>query len=320
MEQTDGNLNDLNAIGDKGKRKRRKMDPSLSKGINDKAELDARKARLEAEKGGEDRSLEEIDAQTWEQVKDMRIGDVFGLPFDNPVLDCIFLADHPRAYELVNLTQGLYGDVTNGGINKDGGSNAYFMAGLNGVLRSEGIGYRVATLADFEVIRENELLDLKDTRVDTGLVWRDNGDPNKYLAEGLRIALEVSPSVYDTNKVLMIPYAGLTLKDDSKAPEGYRFQFMDSNGAHYADMFATSESALEFSETDPDSGLPVDLSTVSSSMDRYRFLYAGEHESGLCRIFSHGGDIDADNDDLVCSGDENEGEFRVILVKEEQEK
>jgi len=136
---------------------------------------------------------------------------------------------------------------------KDGivkGSNPYAFVLLNKVLQK--YGRWVARPGDLEKCLKEGALDLKGTYGDSALIFRDNGEPNKYLSGNLydqvnNLGNFVAP--------LMFPLADLDLVNDQNSPSKLAFKLTES-GLIYAPQFEHSNNGKKFNERDED-GLPI---------------------------------------------------------------
>jgi len=273
-------MNSFNAIGDEKKRKRRKMDPSLSADANRKAEIDARRERVEGKKnGGDARLLEGVI--NYCVLRDEEFGREIMRRFMEKYS---FDGNHPFD-EVAFRNVGLYE-----------GSNPYFAAAINGIVRERG--KRVATPVDIEAIRRTEELDFGTVYFDSALVLRSEEGMNEYLAKDLvKQFKEQEKEIFRREPLaeiaypVMIPYSNLDLEVDVDAPDGFRFKLLDSE---IVISSPTLNSNDLFSEIDLDTGLPLYFNLEG---DR-AFVGGG---SGLCGLSIDETGIDAMVDDFTKS-------------------
>ena len=139
---------------------------------------------------------------------------------------------------------------------------------------------RIATPADLERALEKETINLNGTYGDSGLVLRNDGDPNQYLAKDLVNQVKQRGSLQFP---LMVPLAGLDLRYDANSPHSLSFQLTDSSEIIYAPQLNKINHGKKFNRAD-EKGLPAFEDSGS------RTLYSNE-EGGICRLYRYG-DLD----------------------------
>jgi len=166
------------------------------------------------------------------------------------------------------------------------GSNPFAFVLLNKILTQQKM--RIATPADLEKCLEKGELDLKGTYGDSGLVFRSNKDPNKYLGIDLLKQIVAYPKI-----PFLIPLAGLDLRYDSNSPKDLSFQLIDNSQLIYAPQLEHENNQKKFNKADGN-GLPIFDSNGS------RTLYTGNGGlRRLCRDWDL--DLDARDDGLADS-------------------
>lgn len=179
------------------------------------------------------------------------------------------------------------------------GSNPFAFVLLNKILTQQKI--RIATPVDLERALEKEAINLKDTYGDSGLVLRNDGEPNEYLARDLINQIKKRGSL---QYPLMIPLAGLDLRYDTNSPHYLSFQLTDFTEFIYAPQFEHKNDQAKFNKAD-EKGLPIFDKNGS------RTLYT--ENGGLRRLYRCWGlGLDSRVRDLADSG----GSGRVIVCAE----
>jgi len=176
------------------------------------------------------------------------------------------------------------------------GSNPFAFVLLNKILAQQKM--RIASPADLERCLEKGELDLKRTYGDSGLVLRNDGNPNQYLARDL-IKQKVA-SQYP----VMIPLTGLDLKYDSNSSHNLSFELNNNSQFIYAPQLEHKNNQKKFNKVDGD-GLPIFDSNGS------RTLYTGE--GGLRRLYRYR-DLDLGARDGDLAGSDSSG--RVVVCAE----
>ncbi len=148
------------------------------------------------------------------------------------------------------------------------GSNSFAVCLVNGILREEGL--RTATQSDLEKILKIKALNLRRTYEDTGLVLRDDMEPNSYLAKDLLKQLG------KTELPVMIPLYGLELSVDDNSPHGLAFKVTEHTKKIHAPIL--NENSAYFSSEDIDeNGLPKRLGKGNRCFHT--------RETGLSRVY-----------------------------------
>jgi len=185
------------------------------------------------------------------------------------------------------------------------GSNPFAVVLANQILREEGL--RTATQADLEKVLKLDILPLRGTYEDTGLVLRSRDEPNKYLAKNFPTFFPFD-FTYSTNvgkRPIIIPLNGLELVNDSNSPHGLAFNLMDGTEIIRASVLDGKNNGISFSETGK-YGLPEKLGEGN------RTLYT--RDSGLSRLYlTRYLDLLSDDDGLADSS----GVGRVVVVRDE---
>lgn len=186
------------------------------------------------------------------------------------------------------------------------GSNPFAVVLANQILREEGL--RTATQADLEKVLKLDILPLRGTYEDTGLVLRSRDEPNKYLAKNFPTFFPFD-FTYSTKLVgkrpIIIPLNGLELVNDSNSPHGLTFNLIDGTEIIRAPVLDGKNNGRLFSETGK-YGLPEKLGKGN------RTLYT--RDSGLSRLYlTRYLDLLSDDDGLADSSDVG----RVVVVRDE---
>jgi hypothetical protein len=131
------------------------------------------------------------------------------------------------------------------------GSNPFAFVLLNKILAQKK--KRIATPTDLERALEKEAINLNGTYGDSGLVLRNDGDPNQYLARDL---INQVRQIGSLQYPLMIPLVGLDLKYDSNSPNDLSFQLTDFAELIYAPQLDHQNNRAKFNNGD-EKGLPI---------------------------------------------------------------
>ena len=182
------------------------------------------------------------------------------------------------------------------------GMNVFAGVHADVLFKPEGI--RVATMAELEKALQTGALKLKGTYEDSGLVLRDERDPNGYLAQNL--AEQVKARGIKVGKVpYVIPLRGLEVVRDEDSNYGLAFQLTDESQVIEAPQLAGKNSGKRFKTLDED-GMPV------FDQDGERVLYT--NDSGLSGL-SLSGDLGVYSDWSSLAGSVGNG--RVVLSRGE---
>ncbi len=179
------------------------------------------------------------------------------------------------------------------------GSNPFYVVAVQERLPEN---VRVASQADLEKALKWGVFDLRGTYEDTGLVLRNEGESNSYLARDLKQQIKaINPR---KRLPVMIPLYGLTLEKDQNSPHGVRFKLSEDTDIIYSQMLKKADG--NFSEADLKTGLPKKLGEGNR-----RFW---TRDKGLSRLYLNRYlNLYSDDVDLACSGDSG----RVVLISGE---
>ncbi len=181
------------------------------------------------------------------------------------------------------------------------GSNPFAVVLANKILKKEGI--RTATQADLEqILAVGADLQLRGHYEDTALVYRDEQEPNSYIASVM--AKQLNSRGINKSPV-MLPLYQLELVKDSNSPHGLAFHLSDNCHPIYAEQLSHKNNGRRFSSAD-ENGLPIFDKAGN------RQLYTIEH--GLSRLCLYGGLNASSSYDPLAYSDAG---GRVVLVRSE---
>ncbi|MFA5856074.1 MAG: hypothetical protein WC867_01850 [Candidatus Pacearchaeota archaeon] len=199
-------------------------------------------------------------------------------------------------HRILNVLK-FYGDVIKG-------SNPFSIALFNQIIPEE---LKVAGPKDLEKMIRWDFYSIRGLHNDSGIVLRDNSEPNSYLANKLKM------DIYE-QKILelpvMIPLSELRLIKDDKAPYGLALKLKE-NAEIYSIPILSQEGFFKSEEIDEESGLPKILyESKNEIFDRKLFSLDNKH--GLTRLY-----LDPYNDIQTHYPDLNDSYLagRVLLVK-----
>lgn len=181
-------------------------------------------------------------------------------------------------------------DSYKGGVIK--GSNPFYVVAVNELLRQNGL--RTATPADLERVLKTNALYLRGHYEDSALVLRSAEDPNAYLAKDL--AKQIKQRTGKQRKMpVMIPLAGLELREDQNSDYGLAFNLTDDSEIIYAPILNKGGGNFTSEDINEKTGLPK-----RTKREGNRYLYT--RDSGLSRLCL-GGDLGlySGNGDLAYS-------------------
>ncbi len=182
------------------------------------------------------------------------------------------------------------------------GSNPFAVVLSNRVAEQEGL--KVATQADLETALKVKTLPLSGHYEDTGLVLRNEGEPNSYLAGNLMDQIkDIDPKA---KMPAMIPLSQLELSVDANSPHGLTFKLKEDAEIFYDLSVLNKEGNFSNEDIDKKMGLPKKLGNGN------RTLYT--RDSGLSRLFLFRNlDVYSWDGSLSYSS----GDGRVVLVSAE---
>ena len=172
------------------------------------------------------------------------------------------------------------------------GSNPFTAVLINQIIKSEGL--RTATQADLEKILKINAFDLRGFYEDPALVLRNEGEPNKYLAQHLAKQIKARQNKNKNKYPVMIPLNGLELKNDQNSDYGLAFKLTDETEIIYAPELNNKNNNKTFSQTN-ENGLPIfneqgnrNLYTISPGL-------SGLYLSGYLDLDSYCNDLAGSN-------------------------
>lgn len=170
------------------------------------------------------------------------------------------------------------------------GSNPFAVILINKLLNKEGS--RIAKQSDLERLIKINPGYLKGTYEDTGLVLRDEKDPNSYLAQNLVKQLK---SRNKKQKLpVMIPLTGLYIENNQDSNYGLSFKLKEDADVIYAPILNSKSGNFSSENIDEKTGLPKKLGNGN------RTLYT--KNSGLSRLCLSGGLVLGSYDVVDCLG------------------
>ena len=143
------------------------------------------------------------------------------------------------------------------------GSNPFYVVAVSEVLRAEFPKLRTATQADLERILRENLLGLKGTYEDSGLVLRNRQEPNSYLANSLYQQFSAQGKTLQESIPYVLWLHNLSLQSDLNSPHKLTFQI--PKGIAETDFFQAlilnqpSQQTFDSADVDVKTGIPTKL-------------------------------------------------------------
>ncbi len=176
-------------------------------------------------------------------------------------------------------------------------SNPFYAVAVQSRLPS---GVNLSTQANLETAMRIGSMDFKGTYEDTGLVLRNGGNPNIYLADYLMKQIKERGK---KRMPVMIPLKGLKLEKDSNSSYGLAFKLKDDAELISAPIL-NRDGKFNSEDIDEKTGLPKKFSSLGN-----RFLYTSD--LGLSRLLLDW-DLDLDSDWVNLADSDSYG--RVVLT------
>ena len=156
------------------------------------------------------------------------------------------------------------------------GSNSFAVVLANQILAQEGL--RVARQSDLERAMKLSALQLRGQYVDSGLVLRNEDEPNSYLAKDLYAQIKSRNSKKESP--IMIPLTELDLIIDGSSSHGLKFKLKEDAEIIYAPILNGPDGTFVSECVDERTGLPSKF--ASALISQNRTLYT--RSSGLSRL------------------------------------